>query len=233
MLENYIIRSKKGYSLVELLIVMAMVGILAVISAPRYSDFIARGNVRKAANDLLQNARLTSTMAIKENRNYVIAFDIASNSYSIGFDTNGDGVPEGYGVGSEIDSDGDAVLDAAAVRVVDLQTVYGSNISFGTIAANLPGAREDCPACIGYTTPVNFGTGIVREIFLPDGSFASTGFVIINHSSKRYSYIVGFPSLSGKLDLWVWDGDIDNPSPSGSNECTNPPIKQCGWTEIR
>jgi len=224
MLKNYIIRDKKGYSLVELLVVMAMIGILAIIGVPRYSDFVAKGNVRRATNDLLQNARLASTLAIKENRNYIIAFNEGGNSYSVGFDTDNDGIPEGY--------DGNG-----PVRVVNLQAAYGNNIAFGTLASNVPDYQQpnQCPACSGSGGSVLFAgnTGVVREIFNPDGSVAFIGHVIINHTVKGYSYILRVRYLSGKLDLWMWDGDIDNQSPPEPVECLNPPIKYCGWTEIR
>lgn len=237
MIENAIIRTKKGYSLIELLIVMSMIGILAIIGVPQYSDFIAKGNVRRAANDLLQNARLASTMAIKENRNYIIAFDTAANSYSVGFDTNDDGTPEGYGVGSEIDSDGDGVADAAAVRIVNLQTTYGSNVEFGTLATNVPDYSQPnvCPSCGSVTGSVFFAgsTGPVREVFNSDGSVAFVGSIFINHTVRGYSYMLRIRYLSGKMDLWMWDGDIDNQSPPTPVECTNPPLKYCGWTEIK
>jgi prepilin-type N-terminal cleavage/methylation domain-containing protein len=224
MLKNNIIRDRKGYSLIELLVVMTMIGILAIIGVPRYADFVAKGNVRRAANDLLQNARIASTLAIKENRNYVIAFYIAgANSYSIGFDTNDDGIPEGY--------------DNGPVRVVNLQTAYGSNIGFGTLATNVPDYQQpnQCPACSAVAGSVFFdgNTGVVREIFNPDGSVAFIGHVVINHTVRGYSYILRFRYLSGKLDLWMWDGDIDNQSPDEPVECINPPLKYCGWTEIR
>jgi prepilin-type N-terminal cleavage/methylation domain-containing protein len=224
MLKNDIIENNKGYSLVELLVVITMIGILAMIGVPRYSDFIAKSNVRRAANDLLQNARLASTLAIKENRNYVIAFNIAgANSYSIGFDTNDDGIPEGY--------------DNGPVRVVTLQSTYGNNVVFGTLATNVPDYQQpnQCPACSGVAGNVFFdgNTGIVREVFNPDGSVAFIGNVILTHTLRGYSYILRVRYLSGKLDLWMWDGDIDNQNPPEPVECTNAPLKYCGWTEIR
>ena len=113
------IGNEKGFSLIELVIIMSIIGILAVIGIPSYSNFASKGNVKRAVNDLLQNARLASTLAIKENQNYVVAFEVAgANTYSIGFDTDGDGVPEGY--------------DGGPVRIVNLQNEYGDNVAFGT-----------------------------------------------------------------------------------------------------
>ena len=223
MLKNNIIIDEKGYSLVELLVVMTMIGILAIIGVPQYSNFIAKGSVKRATNDLLQNARLASTLAIKENQNYVIAFNLAGpNSYSMGFDTNGDGIPEGY--------------DNGPVRVVNLQSAYGSNIAFGTFTASGPDEPDSCPACIGIGgATVSFGTTAapVYEQFNPDGSVQFTGSVFITHMQLGFTYMLRVSYQSGKFDLWKWDGERDNPSPPIVSNCINPPVQYCGWTEIR
>ncbi|UCD35292.1 MAG: prepilin-type N-terminal cleavage/methylation domain-containing protein, partial [Nitrospiraceae bacterium] len=97
MLKRSTIGDNQGVTLMELLVVMSIIGILALIGVPQYQMHAAKGSVRRAANDLIQNARLASTLAIKESRPYVIAFNLpAADSYSIGFDTNGDGIPEGF-----------------------------------------------------------------------------------------------------------------------------------------
>jgi prepilin-type N-terminal cleavage/methylation domain-containing protein len=219
------IRNIKGYSMVELLTVMAIIGILAFIAVPQYSDYLAKSSVRQATSDLLQNARLARTLAIKENQPYVIAFNIGgANTYSIGFDTNGDGIPEGY--------------DNGPVRLVNLQSAYGSNVAFGTTAPSVPDylLPNQCPACTGTPgNPVLFGAtaGPVREVFNPDGSVASTGYVFINHVNTLHSYMLKVGYQSGKFDLWKWDGERSIPNPPTPTECLNPPLKYCGWTELR
>jgi prepilin-type N-terminal cleavage/methylation domain-containing protein len=117
------IGDKKGITLIELIIVISIISILAAVGIPEYSRFIAKGRVRNATNDLLQNMRLARTMAIRENRAYLITFnESTANSYRIGFDGDGNNslldLVDGYGTGS--------------VREVNLQTEYGNDIIFGT-----------------------------------------------------------------------------------------------------
>ena len=216
--------NRKGFSLVELLVIMSVIAILAFIGVPTYSNFVAKNSVKRAVNDLLQNARLSRTLAIKENQNYVIAFGIpAANSYSMGFDTNGDGIPEGY--------------DGGPIRVVNLQNEYGVNVVFGTFTNNGPAQpNATCPACIGIggSTFAFGGTAApVYEQFNPDGSVQFTGSVFINHAVLGFTYMMRVNFQSGKFDLWVWDGEAGNPAPAIVNNCVNPPLRYCGWTELR
>ncbi len=229
MHKKNIIRNEKGYSLVELLIVMSMIGILTIIGIPQYSNFIAKSNVKKATNDLLQNARLASTLAIKENRAYLITFNEGNtNTYRIGFDGSN---PLNNSLLDPQDG-----YDTGAVRVVNLQTAYGGNIAFGTFTSSGPGQPDSCPAClaIGGST-VAFGTTAapVYEQFNPDGSVQFTGSVFVTHTDRGFTYMLRVSYLSGKFDLWKWDGETDNPSPTIINNCINPPVQYCGWTELR
>ncbi len=217
------IRDKRGYSLVELLVAISIIGILSVIAVPQYSNFVAKGKVKSATGDLLQNARLARTLAIKENQTYVIAFNLpGANSYSIGFDTNGDGTPEGY--------------DNGPVRVINLQTEYGNDVVFGTFTASGPGEPDTCPACIDISgSTVTFAPTIapVYEQFNPDGSVGFTGSAFITHTTLGFTYMMRVSYQSGKFDLWKWDGEAGNPSPQIVNNCVTAPVQYCGWTELR
>ncbi|MBI4683257.1 MAG: prepilin-type N-terminal cleavage/methylation domain-containing protein [Nitrospirae bacterium] len=223
MFKLNIIKDKKGVTLMELMVVITIIGILSLIGIPEYSRFMAKGSVRRAANDLLQNARLAKTMAIKENQTYVIAFNVpAANQYSIGFDTNGDGTPEGY--------------EGGAVRVVDLQAEYGSNIIFGTTAATGPDQPDSCPTCIavaGSTVAFGATAAPVNEAFNPDGSVNSLGSVFITHNTRGFTYMLRVSYQSGKFDLWSWDGETGNLVPPVVTSCAGDPVRTCGWTEVR
>jgi prepilin-type N-terminal cleavage/methylation domain-containing protein len=222
-----IIREKKGVTLMELLIVISIIGILTAIGVPQYARFVAKDKVKRATNDLLQNARLARTMAIKENQQYLITFNEAfANSYSIGFDGNGN----------------NSLLDAAdgyetgPVRVVRLQTEYSNDVVLGTTATTGPDQPDSCPVCIaiGGSTVAFGGTfGPVREVFNPDGSVSFLGSAFVTHVSRGYTYMLRVSFQSGKFDLWSWDGDINNPNPPIINNCNNTPVRYCGWTEIR
>jgi prepilin-type N-terminal cleavage/methylation domain-containing protein len=219
------ITNEKGFSLVELVIIMSIIGILAVIGIPSYSNFASKSNVKRAVNDLLQNARLASTLAIRDNQNYVIAFELSgANTYSIGFDTDGDGVPEGY--------------DGGPVRVVNLQNEYGNNVAFGTFTNTGPDEPDNCGNCIGIggaTAAFGATADPVFQQFNPDGSVQFTGSVFVMHTAQGtgFTYMLRVSYQSGKFDLWKWDGEADNPVPAQPVNCATPPIQYCGWTEIR
>ncbi len=80
----------KGFTLVEVLIVIAIIAILAVIGVPEISRFSADYKVRTCATDLLQNMKVARAMAIKENRQYLVTFDTTPGNqrYMMGFSSN-------------------------------------------------------------------------------------------------------------------------------------------------
>ena len=224
-----IARKNSGVSLIELVVVVAIIGLLSIVAVPQYGRFIAKGKVRTATNDLLQNMRQARTMAIKENRQYLITFNEAgdpANTYRIGFDGNGNNSlidpGDGYGGG--------------AVRLVNLQTQYGNEILFGTATASGPDQPDLCPACIGIGgATVAFGATAapVRQAFNTDGSVSFIGSTFIMHNARGITYMMRISFQTGKIDLWKWDGDNANPVPPIVNNCANTPVRYCGWTELR
>ena len=212
MINTSMLKKNTGFTLIELVIVITIIGILAIIGMPQIEKFNSMNMVRRAANDLLQNMRLARTMAIKENREYLITFNEAgNNTYVIGFDGNGNN--------SLLDgADG---YDGGAVRTVNLQTEYGNAVNFGTFVNGGPDEPDACPACVDITgETVNFGAALnpVRHVFNPDGSVDFTGSVFIMHNSRGVTYLLRVSYQSGKFDLLKWDGEADNTNPDVVND---------------
>lgn len=81
----------KGFSLVELMIVIAIVGILAAVMTPSFLSWRDRSKVRGDATELRAVFESAKLRAIKHNCNAVVAFP-DTTSYQAFVDTNNSGV---------------------------------------------------------------------------------------------------------------------------------------------
>ncbi|HPC03297.1 MAG TPA: GspH/FimT family pseudopilin [Syntrophales bacterium] len=92
----------KGFTLVELMIVVALIAILAAIAAPAYQDYMARSRLNGAARLVLADLASARMDAVKMNRRTQVYFAggyaSPAASYRICDDASGDGtVADGEG----------------------------------------------------------------------------------------------------------------------------------------
>jgi len=223
-------KAEKGITLIELLVAIAIVGILAVLVAPELGRFRSNYNARSCATDLIQYMRVARAMAIKENREYLIVFDTTANNqrYLIGFDGNGDNDLvtvnfDTFGICKDTDGDRLPNNDTAAngvpscVRVVNLRDC-GNNIIFGYTAGTTPPNGPNVSAI--PASGVNFSGIPPTAEFDSDGSTDKLGSVYFQQTIRGYSYCVRISFNTGQMNMWKWDGDADN-------------VGVPTWTEIR
>ncbi len=230
-------KAEKGVTLIELLVAIAIVGIISVLVAPEIGRFRSNYNARSCATDLIQYMRVARAMAIKENREYLIVFHMAGNPsaainpqgrYLIGFDGDGDDDLitvdfDTFGICNDADGDrlpnGDALVNGvpSCVRVVDLNDC-GNNIIYGYTAGTTPPNGPNASVIPALGIVLLNGTTVVD--FNPDGSVGTTGSVYFQQTIRGYSYCVRISNTSGSMNMWKWDGDADNTGVTT-------------WTEIR
>ncbi|MDO9064643.1 MAG: type IV pilin protein [Sulfuricella sp.] len=63
-------KAQNGFTLVELMIVVAIVGILAAVAMPAYTDYVTRGKLAEASTELA-SMRVKLEQYFQDNRTYV------------------------------------------------------------------------------------------------------------------------------------------------------------------
>ncbi|HLC15726.1 MAG TPA: GspH/FimT family pseudopilin [Thermodesulfovibrionia bacterium] len=225
--------NKYGFTLVELLVTLAIIAIVASIGVPEITNFGSSYKVRSASTDLLQNMRLAKAMAVKENREYLIIFESDKERYLIGHDGDEDGnlTTVGDAVGKLADTFGackdtnndllpDTDKDANNDGIPDCVKLIKVDKDYKDVVI---GFGDEIPPNGPNNSAIpdsgdNFGQNDVA--FRADGSVDGIGSVYFQHVGKAYTYCVRISNYSGLTNLWRWDGDEDNPT-------------KTEWTEIR
>ncbi len=83
------LKSAKGFSLIELLIVIALIAILAAIAAPNFSKYKDNANLKEAAREISGDIQLYKQRAVAENTRYRMVFDVDNNDYTVERDIGG------------------------------------------------------------------------------------------------------------------------------------------------
>jgi prepilin-type N-terminal cleavage/methylation domain-containing protein len=176
-------KRQSGFTLLELIVTMAVLAILAGIAIPGFTAWLPNYRLRSAALDVFSNFQQAKVLAVRANRDHRVEFNQPANDqYQI----------KDCGAGTCSDGDEDVV------KIVDLDN-YGNpgEVSFGggDATINVPGSGP-VPG-----TGVSYGSNIAT--FNPRG-MGNAGYVYIQNT-KGTSYAIGKES-SGLIKMRKWGG---------------------------
>jgi prepilin-type N-terminal cleavage/methylation domain-containing protein len=91
-------RSRRAFSLLELIVVLAIVAILGAIAAPRYASAVQRYRLEMAAKRVAADITLARSLARAKGSTATISFATSSSTYAIAGISSTDRAGEAFGV---------------------------------------------------------------------------------------------------------------------------------------
>jgi len=76
-------KSVSGFTLVEMMIVIALIGIIAAIASPNFFAYRENTNLKEAARDISSEILYWKQRAVSDSSSYRINFNASSSSYTI------------------------------------------------------------------------------------------------------------------------------------------------------
>ena len=77
----YKIKSSKGFTVIELMIVAVAIGIFSAIAIPRFGKVMTKLKLKSAARDVTSTLRLARSNAVSQKRPFGVYFDINRHKY--------------------------------------------------------------------------------------------------------------------------------------------------------
>jgi prepilin-type N-terminal cleavage/methylation domain-containing protein len=176
-------RTKKnaaGFTLMEIMVVICMIGILAAIAIPGFSTWLPDYRLKRAARDLYSNFQRAKMGAIRNNSEWRVYFDDSADRYRL---CSGPGADSTWDGGSD---------DDVVEMMVSLSDYKGVDFGIPDGVDEIGDAYTEAPA--GTNPATNF---------TPRGTVDLRGYIYLSNT-KGTCYAVGTPSPAGVILLRKW-----------------------------
>lgn len=74
-------KNSKGYTLLELIVVVVLLGMVFSFTAPKFRDAVLNDSLKSATRILIGKINVLRSSAIQENTDYFLKFDLEKNEY--------------------------------------------------------------------------------------------------------------------------------------------------------
>jgi prepilin-type N-terminal cleavage/methylation domain-containing protein len=183
-----ILGRKHGFTLTEVIIVMALLVIMAAITIPNIISSLPDMRLKAAARDLYANMQKMRSLAVRDNACRAIVFSTVHGQYLLCADKGADDIWSTVG-------------DNTVLGTVTLAS-YGSGVKYGHGSADRQ-ANSDGSLFTDSFDNVSYNSNVL--VFNPRGT-GSAGYVYLDHQRNTTAYVVGTLS-SGTTRLLRWSGN--------------------------
>ncbi|WP_020674720.1 pilus assembly FimT family protein [Geopsychrobacter electrodiphilus] len=198
-------QGQQGFTLLEMLVVVSVMGIIAALAAPNLHDYIARWQVRRAANQVYDDLQKAQQAALQAG-NYGLnsAGRLAEKKLFWVFNVTN----RSYQTFRWEDEDGDGTPDAGEATPLFMSTLP-ENVSFGMVSGVTRTACGDSvgspAAAITFSAPGYPPCNDSPSLRFNKFGFSETGPGGIYLTKGEVSYALSM-TRPGNITMCRWDG---------------------------